>query len=102
MPINDDPLADLKAIQNGPRIIEGYDGQKLMIVPFTPGNGHYYPVVIDYIAYDFPRSGDKHGTCAFCQGDPCNEDNKPGSLIARYYADTPHADTCPMCDGRPT
>lgn len=42
------------------------------------------------------------GSCAFCKGDPCNEFPKKGSVISRFYEENPLADTCPVCDGRPT
>lgn len=49
---------------------------------------------------DFARGPD--GTCALCHGDPCNESSPAESLIALWWAANPHADTCPVCDGRPT
>ncbi len=50
--------------------------------------------------YEYPRGTD--GTCALCQGDPCNEHSPPDSNIAKFYANNTWADTCPVCDGRPT
>lgn len=50
--------------------------------------------------YDFARGLD--GTCAFCQGDPCNEAKSIDTPISRFYAKNTHAETCPVCDGRPT
>ena len=43
-----------------------------------------------------------NGTCALCDGDPCNERSAPNSPIARFYANSPHAVSCPVCDGRPS
>lgn len=50
--------------------------------------------------YEYPRNA--AGFCALCNGDPCNENSPPDSLIARFYAHEPDAETCPVCDGRPT
>lgn len=41
------------------------------------------------------------GTCAFCCGDPCAEDGDD-TRIAEYYRRNPRAETCPVCEGRPT
>ena len=48
------------------------------------------------------------GTCAFCAGDPCNEDNEDNdgnmmvTSIYRFYEKNKWASTCPVCNGRPT
>lgn len=48
------------------------------------------------------------GTCAFCLGDPCAEvpaqakANERERLINEFYRHNPHAETCPVCSGRPT
>jgi hypothetical protein len=68
-------------------------------VRFLPGNGTEVFVDVKYIA-QFPRGAD--GTCAFCHGDPCNEESDSDSEIAKYFAETKNAETCPMCEGRAT
>lgn len=72
----------------------------MTIVDFLPGDGHQYQVDVKYIAYDFAKGQD--GTCAFCHGDPLNEDGTPDTQIALYYERNPRAETCPMCLGRPS
>lgn len=69
------------------------------VVTYYPGDGTEVELEVDHIS-DFPRGAD--GTCAFCQGDPCAEQEPPGYRIASYYERNPRAETCPMCDGRPT
>ncbi len=68
-------------------------------IPFLPGDGTEIHVEVAYIA-DFPCA--PNGTCAFCLGDPCAENQPPHPRIAAYYARNADAQTCPMCDGRPT
>jgi hypothetical protein len=69
------------------------------LLQLTTGDGTFEYVSVNYWA-QFPRW--KDSTCAYCHGDPCNENSPPTSTIARYYARNPHAETCPVCDGRPT
>ena len=55
---------------------------------------------VTYFA-EFLRGPD--GTCAFCHGDPCAESSPQDSFIARYMQEyKAWAETCPVCDGRPT
>jgi hypothetical protein len=70
-----------------------------MLVPFFPGNGERVMLEVSYLA-DYPRGTD--GTCAFCHGDPCGERSAPDTDIMKYWAENTWAETCPMCDGRPT
>jgi hypothetical protein len=69
-------------------------------MPIIRISGHDCNVVD--IADGFARGED--GTCAFCNGDPCNEfptaDSNPA--IIKFYKDYPDAPTCPCCDGKPT
>lgn len=72
------------------------------VVPFLTGYGDG-PVLLDvaYFAGGFLRNDD--GICAFCDGDPCNEDHPDSSSnIANFYRAYPKTETCPMCDGRPS
>lgn len=69
-------------------------------VRFFPGDGTEATVEVSYIASDFPRG--PGGTCAFCQGDPCAESSPPDSPIALYFSRNKRAETCPMCQGRPS
>lgn len=68
-------------------------------VPFYPGDGTEIHLDISHLA-DFPRGQD--GTCAFCHADSLAESSPEDSEIAKFYARNPKAETCPMCDGRPT
>lgn len=52
-----------------------------------------------YYVSEFPRG--KDGCCAFCGGDPCGE-RDPESNIGKYMRLTTWAETCPVCEGRPT
>lgn len=54
------------------------------------------------VAYwaQFPR--DAEGLCALCHGDPCNEEKKEGTPLAKFYKENKWAQTCPVCDGRPS
>ena len=70
----------------------------MALVIYYPGDGTVVQLDVAYIS-NFPR--DTRGFCAFCHGDPCAEDEET-SPIARYLDRNAHADTCPMCDGRPT
>lgn len=69
------------------------------IVEYLPGDGTEAFVRVTYIA-DYPRGED--GLCAYCHGDPCAENSTPNSLIGGYYIRNPRAETCPMCNGRPS
>jgi hypothetical protein len=69
------------------------------VVEFLPGDGTDCLVYVAYIA-EFPR--DEDGLCAYCHGDPGAEKSSPNSLIFGYYVRNPNAETCPMCDGRPS
>lgn len=68
-----------------------------------PGDGIEYNLFVDYITPDGPRVS-KHGWCAFCLGDPCNEQlpKRQYTAIARYYQNNPSAETCPFCKGAPS
>ena len=72
-------------------------------IPFLgAGSGEFEEVQLE-VAYlaDYPRGADGH--CAFCHGDPCAE--RAGSettLIGRFYIENQWAETCPMCNGRPS
>ena len=70
-------------------------------VRFCPGTGGEVTLPVSYITSGGVAKG-PDGCCAFCKGDPCNENSSPDSPIARYYTDAPHAATCPFCDGRPS
>ena len=69
------------------------------LLPFYAGSEEIL-LPVSHIADGYARGPD--GTCAFCKGDPCNEDSSPETPIARFYAAWPGADTCPVCEGRPT
>lgn len=70
------------------------------LVQFYPGDGSgAVEIEVAYIG-DFPR--DKRGYCAFCHADPCAEETDKTTLIAQYFARNAHAETCPMCQGRPS
>lgn len=72
----------------------------MTLVNYLPGDGTEIPVDVEYLA-DFPRG--TGGTCAFCHGDPCAERSAADTLIAQYFErNRSWAETCPMCDGRPT
>jgi hypothetical protein len=66
---------------------------------FLPGDGTRVVVEVAYLS-DFPR--DVRGLCAFCHADPCAEGPDKTTEIALYFARNPRAETCPMCDGRPS
>lgn len=68
-------------------------------IEYYPGDGTTEFVPVAYLA-DFPRGED--GTCAYCHADPLAERTPPHPRIADYYRRNPRAETCPMCDGRPT
>lgn len=68
-------------------------------VPFYVGDGDPISLEIAYIA-EFPRATD--GTCAMCLGDPLAETSPLTSAIARFYSRNRAAETCPLCQGRPT
>lgn len=71
-----------------------------MKVPFLPGDGTEVEVEVAYLA-SFPCN--QEGECAFCLGDPCAEEGKDkDTLIAAFWRRNPKAETCPMCDGRPS
>lgn len=77
--------------------------EPLYDVPFLCGDGSGEIILkVKYIASGFPR--DARGLCAFCHGDPCNEDKQgnPDSLIAAYWKRNPTAETCPCCRGAPS
>lgn len=70
-------------------------------VPFLTGYGDGQILLeVDYFAGGFLRN---NGVCAFCLGDPCNEDH-PGSEsnIDMFYKSHSQAESCPMCEGRPS
>jgi hypothetical protein len=68
-------------------------------VPYLPGDGTEQQLEVAYIA-EYPRG--PGGTCAFCSGDPLGTRSPAGSLIAAYYRRNPTAETCPLCQGRPS
>lgn len=70
-----------------------------VLVKFLSGAGTSEMLPVLYVA-QYPRG--PNGCCAFCNGDPCNEEGTTDTPIARFYAAAPHADTCPICDGRPS
>lgn len=72
------------------------------VVPFLTGYGDGALMLqVAYFAGGVLRNAE--GVCAFCEGDPCNEYlNTENSNIAEFYRQHPKAETCPMCDGRPT
>lgn len=43
----------------------------------------------------------KDGTCAFCHGDPCAELDQEANINV-YFRLNKWAETCPVCEGRPT
>ncbi len=73
-------------------------------VPFLCGDGSD-EITLDviYVA-GFPRGHD--GRCAFCHGDPCAESSGPDTKIGAYFKQAEDegfpAETCPLCEGRPT
>lgn len=73
----------------------------MVLVPFYTGMGEAIPIEIDHIS-EFPR--DTVGYCAFCHGDPCDEEKKEGTLIHEFWESMKghFCETCPCCDGRPT
>lgn len=74
----------------------------MALVPFYPGNGPAIAVDVDHIS-EFPRDVD--GYCAFCHGDPCDEEKIDGSLIHEFWESIREhhwIDTCPCCGGRPS
>jgi hypothetical protein len=75
--------------------------QTRYLVPFLgDGAKPTTMLTIVYLTTDFPRGVD--GTCAYCHGDPCNEDDNPDSLIAKYLDRNPWDIACPCCHGQPT
>lgn len=62
-----------------------------------PGDGTEVILDVIYIAQGRPIG--KGGNCAFCHGDPCNEDGRDDSNIGRYFKNAPWATTCPVCNG---
>ena len=75
---------------------------KLYSVPFLCGDGSGKIMLkVKYFA-EFLRGGDKYGTCAFCEGDPCAENSPPDSRIAQFFKRNKWAETCPCCRGRAT
>lgn len=73
--------------------------KKPALVDFYAGYGESYQVEVAYIS-EYPRNS--NGACSFCDGDPCNEYPKKGSLISKFYKKNKDAPTCPLCQGRPT
>jgi hypothetical protein len=71
----------------------------MTMVRFLPGDGTETEVDVAIIA-EFPR--DDQWMCAFCHGDPCAESNDRSTAIAQYFDRNAQAQTCPMCDGRPS
>lgn len=77
-------------------------------VPFSPGNGKTYLIDVAYIHYSGVVGADCM-SCAFCDGDPCNEapaTQGTHAQIGQYYEDS-HAngskpETCPLCKGMPS
>jgi hypothetical protein len=63
------------------------------------GPGDLQEIVLDvmYVAGGFARGPD--GLCAFCHGDPCDEDSPKDSLIAKYFATAHSPSSCPVCEG---
>ena len=73
----------------------------MIMVPFYCGDGSGAILLeVSGIAEGYARG--PNGTCAFCNGDPCAEDSKPGTHIADFFLRNPRAETCPCCGGRPT
>jgi hypothetical protein len=68
-------------------------------ISFRPGDGTEIMVEVAYLGQG-PK--DARGRGAFCHGDPCAENGDPTTEIARYIARNPRAETCPMCEGRPS
>lgn len=69
-------------------------------VLFYPGDGSGPETVeVAYISV-FPR--DIRGRCAYCHGDPCAERSDENAPITLFYARNKAAESCPMCDGRPS
>lgn len=73
----------------------------MTLVPFYPGNGEEIMIDVNHIS-EFPR--DAHGLCAFCHGDPCDEEKQEGTMIHLYWESMKghYCETCPCCDGRPS
>jgi len=66
---------------------------------YLPGDGTEVMVEVAFLS-DYPRG--TNGRCAFCNGDPCAETSLAGTLIHDFYERNPKAETCPMCDGKPS
>jgi hypothetical protein len=62
------------------------------------GTDDVYFVPVSSFA-EFLRGTDKYGCCAFCKGDTWDD---PNTFIGQWFKAHPHADTCPVCQGRPT
>lgn len=84
---------------------------KTVKIKFVTGYGSHPDVnpILDVTQHaQFLRGDDEYGTCAFCKGDPCNDESEPDSVIARFYAGARRTGlenqptTCPCCQGRPT
>ena len=69
----------------------------MVMVKILPGDGTSELFEVEYCA-PYPMTSD--GQCAYCKGDPCNDDGDEASVIAGYYRENSWADTCPICDGR--
>lgn len=62
------------------------------------GSDDVYYVPVSHFA-EFIRGIDRYGCCAFCKGE--DWDN-PNTFIGDWFKRHPTADTCPVCQGRPT
>lgn len=74
---------------------------RLWPVPYYIGDGSGRMFLYVAVIAQFPRDGDH--LCAFCHGDPCAEHSGPETNIGAYFERNPRsAETCPLCDGRPS
>lgn len=71
----------------------------MALIKFLPGDGTTQTIDVKYIASGGMVSGEE-GRCAYCNGDPCAEDNKD-TPIGEYFKRNSWAETCPLCEGRP-
>lgn len=80
------------------------DSNRIFAIPFLPGDGSGAVLLqVRYASFGGKLTGiDEWGTCPYCHGDPCAEDSGPETLIGGYFQRNKYAETCPLCEGRPT
>lgn len=69
----------------------------MSLVKFLPGNGTEHWCEVDYIS-DFAKNVKG---CAFCEGDPCAEEEIAPQRIKDYmHGSAWKPEACPFCKGR--